>query len=251
MPPPIAAAGPPAPTMPEPTANMWNIYHAPGFSSAIVVQIAQELGLIESNKMVVNAIKPSEGGDSIQVLKTDPVLGRLSPRRVLPVAVLPDGSTMCETGAIALAILETFDKAGKLHPVAGKGDISATRAQFLQGIVYAVTEGYPSVMKIFELCYCVPKEKRDSEAIAELKRTSFQPVVEAHLVRVLTDGREYYLGAEFSAVDACFGYILMVAAYCDAGVVGHRLVLAYHARLSAMKSYKELYDMILRAVGVM
>jgi glutathione S-transferase len=228
--------------MPEPTAGKWNIYHSQRFCSSIPVQIASELGLVGSNKIVVNAITPSEGVDAIQVLKTDYVLGRLSPRRVLPVSVLPDGSTMCEAGAISLSILETFDKAGKLHPVAGEGGISATRAQFLQGVVYAVAEGFPSAMKLFYLCHRVPKEKRDNEAIAELKRTSFQPVVEAHLVRVLADGREYYLGPDFSAVDAAFGYVMYVAAYCDADVVSHPLVLAYHARLAARKSYKELYE---------
>jgi glutathione S-transferase len=166
-----------------------------------------------------------------------------SPRHVLPFAVLPDGSSMCESAAISLAILETFDKAGKLLPVPGNGELSPKRAQFLQGVVYAVAEGYPSVMKLFDKCYHITKVKRDNVAIAELKRTSFEPVVEAHLGRILADSRDYYLGAEFSAVDVCFGYVLMVAEYCDADLVGHPLVVAYHARLAARKSYKELFCM--------
>jgi glutathione S-transferase len=243
MSPPKAAAAPPPVLMPEPTMGMWNIYHAPWLCSSIPVQIVMELGLEEANKVVVHTIPSSPTVDARNVLKTDPVLLRLSPRHVLPVAVLPDGSSMCESAAISLAILETFDKAGKLLPVPGNGELSPKRAQFLQGVVYAVAEGYPSVMKLFDKCYHIPKVKRDNVAIAELKRTSFEPVVEAHLGRILADSRDYYLGAEFSAVDVCFGYVLMVAEYCDADLVGHPLVVAYHARLAARKSYKELFCM--------
>jgi glutathione S-transferase len=229
--------------MSEPIAGVWNIYHAPWFVSSIPVLIAMELGLVEANKVVIHTIQSDSIAESISILKTDPVLGRLSPRHVLPVAVLPDGSTMCESAAISLAILETFDKAGKLHPVACKGDITVTRAQHLQGFVYAVTEARPSVLKIFLEGFNVPKDKRNTGAIADLKRTSFEPVVEAHLARVLEDGRKYYLGSQLSAVDLCFGYILVFATICDSDLINHPVVAAYLARLAVRKSFKELLPM--------
>jgi glutathione S-transferase len=224
-----------------PIPGVWNIYHAPKFCSSIPVQIAMELGLVEANKVVIHAIPYDSIWESHVVLKADPVLGKLSPSRKLPVAVLPDGSTMCEAGAIAHAILENFDKSGILHPVSEKIDISATRAQHLQGVVYAVTEGFPSVRNVFRLGFGVPKEKRDNTAIAEIKRTSFKPVVEEHLARILADGRGYYLGEKFSAADVCFRYILLVASMCDADLVGHPIVAGYQLRLAARKSFKELF----------
>jgi glutathione S-transferase len=222
--------------IPEPTSGVWNVYHAKYLRSSIPVQLAMELDL-PADKIVIHEIPCAPGPETSTFIRTDPVLALLSPRHVLPVAVLPDGTAMCEAAAITLALLETF------HPIARKTGTDCKRAHLLQGIVYSVAEAIPATLKLFSLCFDVSKEDRNGPAIAEVKKSVYEPIVVSHLARALADGRKFYLGAEFSAADICFSYVLMLAASCDADLLDNADISAYQKRLASRNTYKELYSM--------
>lgn len=216
----------------EPEKGVPTLYHGQWMCSSIPLQIVRELS-IPSDKLAVREIL----GDTMQKLRTDPVLLRISPRRVLPVLVMPDGSVIVEAVAISLWLLETFDVSGKLHPRPG----DPTRAKFLQGMVYAAAEGYKATMSIFMLCFMTAKNDRDKAKISEAKEKHWQRVVVEHLRQELQDGRDYYTGSEFTAVDIAFGYLLVCAETCDEDLISEDFLKAYNARLKKREAYKKLY----------
>lgn len=168
-------------------------------------------------------------------LKGDAQVAVYSPRRVVPFLVLPDGTSIVESAAILLHFLETFDTTHKLHPAPGHVD----RPRFLQGVVFGVAEGYKTVMSVFLLCMNIKKEDRDQTNLVPAKK-KFEDVFLKHLIQQL-EGREYYLGDQFSAADIVLGYILMTAEYVEEGLTEDPVVKAYHARLKARTTYQKLF----------
>jgi glutathione S-transferase len=213
----------------EPTPDVMTLYHVKWFCSSIPAQLAEELSLSDA-QLVVKTV-PDPG-----LLSKDPTLLRLSPRKVVPVLALPDGSTICESAAISLYLCETFDQAATMHPAVG----APTRAKFLQGVVYCAAEGYRATMNVFFECYQIEKKNRNYEAIATHK-DKFQKIVVDHLVREMADGRPYYLGDQMSLCDIMFGYLLMTAATTEENLLTNDVVNQYFARLASRPSYKKCF----------
>lgn len=161
----------------------------------------------------------------------------LTPRRVLPVLEFPDGSTMIESGAIVLYLLETFDKEGKLHPLPG----AATRTKFLQAVVYVAAECYKASDRVFFLCFGIDKKARDQEKL-KAACDAFRKVVTDHLLQEMGHHQKYYLGDDFSAADVVFSYPLRFAEYCDCGLIEDGPVKDYFVRLKERDAYNLLYN---------
>lgn len=206
------------------------LHHIKWYSSSMPLNVAKELELSES-QLQIKDITPQD-------LKQSEWYGKISHRRVIPTMLMPDGSTICESGAIVLYLLETYDKAGSLHPLPG----SPNRAKFLQGIVYTVAECYPAVTELYNVTGFIPEEKRDQEKVKKAKER-VQKIVLDHLKVELDNGKkEYYLG-QFSAVDAMMGYAIMCAQYFGGGIVKKDPVIkAYFEKLSKRKAYNEIYS---------
>lgn len=193
------------------------------------------MGLLEANvpETGIKVVKITD-----EQLKKDEAFGRLSPRRVVPVLAMPDGSAILESSAILLYIMETFDTAHKLHPAVG----DAKRPLYLQAVAYVGAEAYRAVVGVFAECFMKPLEKRD-RAKVDTAKEKYQTVVVEHLERHFADGRAYYLGSEFSAADIPFAYVLMTASFVE----GEELLVsptltAYHSRLKERDSYKKLFS---------
>ena len=170
-------------------------------------------------------------------LKKHPSIPAYSPRRVVPFLVFPDGSVLLESVAIALYFCETLDKDNKIHPPVGHPN----RPLFLQGVVFAVVEGYKAVMECFVLCYRIDENKRDMEKLGPA-RDKFKKIFIAHLIKALDGGKKkYYLGDKYSAADAMMSYILMTAEYCGCGMIEDEVVEKYHACMKERPSYSKAF----------
>ena len=204
------------------------LYHCKWFCSSIPFQAIKELGLQE--KVAVEEV-------TMEKLKTDPAIAEVNPRQVLPFLRLPSGQTIVEAAAILMYLLENYDVDYKMHPAPRSKD----RAKFFQGVVFGVAEGYKTVVPIFMLSFGKKREERDREKIEELKK-KFDHTVIGHIKHEFSDGRDYYLGEQFSAVDMVFGYVLMTAAFADEDLLTDPIVKAYHDRLAARETYMALYS---------
>jgi glutathione S-transferase len=211
----------------EPSQNAMTLYHVNCFCSAIPAQLADELAIPETELVVKTIADPS-------LLTKDPVLQRISPRGVVPVLALPDGSIICEAGAIALYLCEVFDKSELMHPPVG----SPTRARFLQGVIYCVAECYRPAVNVFFECYDIKKKDRDYTAIKQHSE-KFQKIVVEHLARELGDDRQYYLGEKISLCDIMFGWILMLASLTEENLITNDAVQQYFGRLASRPSFKK------------
>jgi glutathione S-transferase len=203
------------------------LYHVKWFCSSIPAQLADELSIPETDLVVRTIADPS-------LLAKDPVLQRISSRGVVPVLALPDGSIICEAGAIALYLCEMFDKTELMHPPVG----SPTRARFLQGVIYCVAECYRATLNVFLECYNIEKKDRDYTAIKK-HSDKFQKIVIEHLARELGDGRQYYLGEKISLCDIMFGWILLTANETEENLVTNDIVQQYFGRLSSRPSFQK------------
>eukprot|EP00179_Madagascaria_erythrocladioides_P015003 CAMPEP_0198370098 /NCGR_PEP_ID=MMETSP1450-20131203/156544_1 /TAXON_ID=753684 ORGANISM="Madagascaria erythrocladiodes, Strain CCMP3234" /NCGR_SAMPLE_ID=MMETSP1450 /ASSEMBLY_ACC=CAM_ASM_001115 /LENGTH=221 /DNA_ID=CAMNT_0044077633 /DNA_START=841 /DNA_END=1506 /DNA_ORIENTATION=- len=218
----------------EPQKGVWNIYHAAGMSSAVPIHVAEELGLVD--KQVVVKCLPKDA-NPLELLASDPTLLRLSPRRKLPVAVNPVGTTVLEAGAISLLLLESFDKDGKLHPLPN----SSGRTEFIEGMVYAMSEALPCARRLFWKCYNIKKEDRDRETIEKMITDQWHPTISDHLLRHLKDGQQFYLGANFSAADIPFAYALFIAEMTGEDLFGDPDIKAYYDRVKARTTWSRVY----------
>lgn len=215
---------------------MPTLYHVPWFCSSIAVQVAREIPISPSS-LQIKSITVAE-------LRTSEEILQVSPRRVVPVLALPDGTAIGEVGAIVLYLLETFDESGKLHPLRG----DPNRPRFLQASFYIVSECYKAAFEVFLMCFRVQptKERIDPKERDEGKwkkaTEKFRKVVIEHLVTELKDGgRQFYLGDRLSAADFMFGYILMWVDSCGEGLLDHKVVKEYYDRLKARPIHRQLY----------
>ena len=135
------------------------------------------------------------------------VFAQDTPTGKLPVIV--DGDvTIGESGAIIEYILERYGD-GRLSPPIG----SPARGEFLQWVHFAEGTAFPPLSKI-----------RTRGAL---------DFVERALV-----GRDYLLGAEFSAADVMMGFTLLAARVLGVLDAGHSNLTAYLARLEARPAFQ-------------
>ena len=81
----------------------------------------------------------------------------INPAAQIPVLILPDGTTVSETAAMAIVLAEAYPAAGILPPLA-----SSARALALRWLMYMATTGYPAALR----CYYAERYTGDPSAAA-------------------------------------------------------------------------------------
>jgi glutathione S-transferase len=133
--------------------------------------------------------------------RTPEYLSRVHPLGHVPALHDSDGDvTMFESAAICMYLADKFPEKQLAPPVG-----SPARAHYYQWMVFSMAELEPPVAAISRLVK-PPEAERDSKALAEAraKLAAAAGVIKQNLAQ----GREYMLGAEFSAVDVMIAGVL-------------------------------------------
>lgn len=190
------------------------LYHCPQTRSVRVYWLLEELGvsyeLVQFDFTPENLKKP-------EYLQINP-LGK--------VPAIQDGElTMFESGAIVEYILEKYGK-GRLAPAPG----TPARGVFLQWIHFAEATATPPLTDMAQHTMMKPEAERIPAVVADAhnRALAILGVVEQALA-----GRQYLLGAEFSAADIMMGYTVLLMKWLGVLSDAHPNTLAYLARLEA------------------
>ena len=190
------------------------LYHCPQSRSVRVYWLLEELGvsyeLVQFDFTPENLKKP-------EYLQINP-LGK--------VPAIQDGElTMFESGAIVEYILEKYGK-GRLAPAPG----TPARGVFLQWIHFAEATATPPLTDMAQHTMMKPEAERIPAVVADAhnRALAILGVVEQALA-----GRQYLLGAEFSAADIMMGYTVLLMKWLGVLSDAHPNTLAYLARLEA------------------
>lgn len=225
-----------------PSKTVETLYHSRWLSSSMPYQVANELGLVDDGRLEIRRLP--DAPDGLMKLHQIPELGNLMPvRRCLPLLVLPDGTTMVESAAIVLYFVNRYDKEGKIHPLLPEKPTQEQVVQyshFYQGIIYAIVEVGKITDAAFEAVYNIKEEDRDVKKIEKIRKDWDTRVV-GHLKHQMRDGRPYYLGEEYSAVDMMFAYQMVVARWLDFGLCTSDFEKKYSDNLYKMKTYRAIY----------
>lgn len=148
---------------------------------------------------------------------------RVAPTGKVPVLVLPDGTSMFESGAMLIHLAQL--KPGVLAPPAG----TSAHALFLQWIVFLSANLYETALRIYYSSRYSSRGEQDAEAI---KARSLEQFTE-YLGIASASLQPYLLGAQYSIADA---YLHMLVSWYpnDQAQLRERLpALAVHARALA------------------
>jgi glutathione S-transferase len=197
------------------------LYFAPRTRSIRVRWLLEELGLPYALKRVTFNV-PSK------VFVQDTPLGKLP--------VIEDGDvTICESGAIVEYILERYGN-GRLAPPIG----SPLRGPFLQWIHFAEGTAFPPLgVVIWHTLYLGDADQIPTViASARERAANGFDFVERALA-----GKDYLLGAEFSAADIMMGFTLAAARVL--GVLDERYpnLGRYLARLEARPAFQKAAEL--------
>ena len=165
------------------------LYHAPHTRSMRVLWLLEELGA-PYDLETVDFVTP----------KT-PFTQR-TPSGKFPV-LEDDGVVIFESGAIVEYIVERYGK-GRLAPPIG----SPLRGPYLQWIHFAEATAFPPLGDIVRHSFFKPEGERIPAVVEDGRERAIATL--AVLERSL-DGKEWLLGAEFSAADVMMGYTLHAA----------------------------------------
>ena len=120
----------------------------------------------------------------------------VNPMAQIPALVLPDGTLMTETAAIALQIVDRHPEA-KLAPEPG----SALRAHFLRWLFFLASNLYPTNIR-FYYADRYTSESDDPSAVEGVKRAAQAEIDrQFDVIEDVLDAGPYLLGETFSAVD--------------------------------------------------
>ncbi|HVP31851.1 MAG TPA: glutathione S-transferase family protein [Myxococcota bacterium] len=190
---------------------MIKLYHAPLSRSVRVLWLLEELGLpyeLHAAPLEPPAPKP---------------FAQKTPSGKVP-TIEDDGVTIFESGAIVEYILEKYGNKG-LAPAVG----SPLRGSFLQWVHFADATAFTGLGNIA----WHTRFKEDAESVTDAL-ADYRGWAEAALDALERNlrGKDFLLGAEFSAADVMVGYTVLVAKAL--GLVGERHpgVDAYLARLT-------------------
>lgn len=228
----------------EPSKTLTTLYHANNLCSSIPLQVCIELGLVKDGKVDVRRLVDPPA--TFELLYSDPLLSELfAVYKSIPLLTHPDGTTMVESSAMVFYLCDRFDLKGKLHPKLGP-DASAKdiikRSHYYQGIVYAGTEIAPILHTAYGVCYGIEHDKRDKKQLESL-RSKWQTRVVRHLEHQMKDGRKFYLGDTYSAVDFTIAYYLRTAEFFELGVLDTDVEREYYERVKDIPSFKQVYDL--------
>jgi len=162
----------------------------PTWTSIRIVQLLDELSLSPDQ---VEVRVPTYAA-----LKRDPAMVALNPLRRLPILLLPSGTVVLETGAIAQLLLERYDRDHRLMPAAGASDDA--RAHALMWTHFATSTAYALSSRAYVATVGIPPADRDADLLAAVAADWVATVVPA-VGAALADGRPYVLGAAYSAAD--------------------------------------------------
>lgn len=109
--------------------------------------------LLEESGVAYRVINPK-----IEPTVTDLSFYRASPHRRVPALILPDGSTLCESGAIALHLADTLSD--QVFSIQAN---SVDRGHYLQWLFYLSSTLQPEVMIIFHPEHYFPDREKQSE----------------------------------------------------------------------------------------
>ena len=197
---------------------MLKLYHAPMTRSLRIVWLLEELGVpYEVEK--VTFVPPMNGP-----------FAQKTPFGKLP--VLEDGElVMFESGAILEYVLERYGK-GRLAPPVG----SPLRGTFLQWVHFAEATAFPPLGEIAWNTVFGPEDQRSEVAADNARKRALGSI---DVLEKSLAGKDYLLGAEFSAADIMMGYTLLAAKYF--GVLNHDFprVSAYQVRISERPAFQK------------
>lgn len=196
---------------------MIKLYHAPLSRSVRVLWLLEELGL--PYELVAAPLEPPAPKPFAQKTPTGKV------------PTIEDGdTTMFESGAIVEYLLEKYGEQ-RLAPPIG----SPLRGAFLQWVHFADATAFTGLGNIS----WHTRFKEDAESVADAL-ADYRRWAEAALdsLERELEGRDFLLGAEFSAADIMVGYTVLVAKAL--GLIGeeHAAVDAYLARLTERPAFR-------------
>ena len=190
---------------------MIKLYHAPLSRSVRVLWLLEELGLpyeLHAAPLEPPAPRP---------------FAQKTPTGKVP-TIEDDGVTIFESGAIVEYLLEKYGSGGLAPPVG-----SPLRGPFLQWVHFADATAFTGLGNIAWHTRFRDDAERMADALADYRQWA-EASLDA-LERNLR-GRDFLLGADFSAADIMVGYTVLVAKAM--GLIGaqHAAVDAYLTRLT-------------------
>jgi glutathione S-transferase len=190
---------------------MLKLYHAPLTRSVRIRWLLEELAL-PHELVTVDFVPPST-----------PFTQR-TPTGKFP--ALEDGEVvMFESGAILEYVLERYGN-GRLAPAVGTPE----RAAFLQWVHFAEATLMPPLGQLAWNLIFKPEADRNAGAVADARRMAAAAL---RVVEGALTGKDYLLGAEFSAADIMMGYALQSARWFGVLTDAQPDVGRYLARLEA------------------
>lgn len=188
------------------------LYHCPQTRSIRIYWLLEELGV--PYELIRLDFTPASLKDP-EYLKVNP-LGKIPS--------IQDGDlTMFESGAILEYILEKYGK-GRLAPAPG----APARGPFLQWVHFAEATAMPPLADIAQHSLFKPESERLPAVVADARKrlAAVLDVLEQALA-----GKQYLLGAEFSAADIMMGYSLLLTKWFGLLSDTYPNVVAYLQRL--------------------
>lgn len=191
---------------------MIKLYFAPRTRSVRILWLLEELGLPYELARV--AFKPTSTRFFIQ----DTPTGKLP-------TIEDDGVVMAESGAIIEYLLEKYGD-GRLAPPPG----SPARAPYLQWFHFAESTAFPPMGIVVWLTVYRDDAAKHPDVVADARSRAQLGLdqVEAALA-----GKDYLLGAAFTAADIMMGFTLYAAQILNLLEPRHANIAAYLARLMA------------------
>jgi glutathione S-transferase len=188
------------------------LYHCPQTRSIRIFWLLEELGV--PYELVRLDFTPASLKDP-EYLKVNP-LGKIPS--------IQDGDlTMFESGAILEYILEKYGK-GRLAPAPG----APARGPFLQWVHFAEATAMPPLADIAQHSLFKPESERLPAVVADARK---KVVAVLDVIEKALAGKQYLLGAEFSAADIMMGYSLLLTKWFGLLSDTYPNVVAYLQRL--------------------
>ena len=199
---------------------MIKLWFAPRTRSVRVRWLLEELG-VPHELVRVDFNRPSH------------TFAQSTPLGKLPV-VEDDGAVFGESGAIVEYIVERYGK-GRLAPPIG----SPLRGEFLQWVHFAEATAFPPIGVIVWHTLYEQNADRFPEVIESARGRALEAFA---IVDKRLEGRDYLLGAEFSAADVMMGFTLFAARAL--GVLDDRYqnVNRYVARLEQRPAFQKALE---------
>ena len=171
-------------------SDMHKLYTRAG-SGGFVVEAALEMAGV-----------PYERVDVTKGVEPDDQFREVSPLGQVPAMVLPDGTAMTESAAIAQLISESYPYA-RLAPATD----DAGRPDFLRWMAFQTSVIYPAILRI----YYAPRYTADPAGIEAVKAAAVAEVDRAFgIVDKALEGRQWLTGDHMSLADV---YLLMVVCW--------------------------------------